>query len=125
MLGKVLESAQAYGKKPMVLIKCMMLSFLSQFNLIVAVFCVGTSLGLGIPFFLYCVFVPLVGLLEAVPSTINGMGFRDAGYIMFFTAAGLELPAASAAAMSLLYMMLTLLYASFGGLIFLRRLSKK
>ncbi len=125
VLGKFLESAQAYGKKPMVLIKCMMLSFLSQFNLIVAVFCVGASLGLGIPFFLYCVFVPLVGLLEAVPSTINGMGFRDAGYIMFFTAAGLEPPAAPAAAMSLLYMMLTLLYASFGGLIFLRRLSKK
>ena len=125
VLGKFLESAQAYGKKPVVLLKGMMLSFVSQFNLIVAVYCIGMSLGLGIPFFLYCVFVPLIGLLEAVPSTINGMGFRDAGYIMFFTAAGLGQPAASSAAMSLLYMMLTLLYASFGGLMFFRRITRK
>jgi hypothetical protein len=59
-----------------------------------------------------------------VPSTINGMGFRDAGYIMFFSAAGLADPTAAAPAMSLLYMTLTLVYASCGGALFLRRIRR-
>lgn len=122
ILGLFLESVREYGRDPMVLVKCLLLSLLFQFLVIVAIFCVGTSLRLGIPFFSYCVFVPLVCLLESVPSTINGMGFRDAGYIMFFSAVGVADPTAAAPAMSLLYMMLTLLYASCGGLLFLRRL---
>lgn len=122
ILGLFLASMRQYGRDPAVLLKCLGLSVAFQFLVIVAVFCVGTALRLGIPFFGYCVFVPLVGLLESVPSTINGMGFRDAGYIMFFTAFGLPDPLAAAPAMALLYMMLTLVYASCGGLLFLRRL---
>lgn len=123
-LDKFLESVRAYGRRPGVLARCLLVSLLFQFLVAVAVFCVGTSLGLGIPFFSYCIFVPLVSLLESVPSTINGMGFRDAGYVMFFTAAGIPSPKESAAAMALLYMMLTLVYASLGGILFLRRLQK-
>ena len=40
------------------------------------------------------------------------------------SAPGAKPPAESAAAMALLYMMLTLIYASFGGLLFLRRLQR-
>ncbi len=122
ILELFLESVREYGRNPLVLVKCLLLSLVFQFMVIVAVYCVGTSLRLPIPFFSYCVFVPLVCLLEAVPSTINGMGFRDAGYIMFFSAVGLANPTTAAPAMSLLYMMLTLIYASCGGLLFLRRL---
>ncbi len=122
VLALFLASMRQYGRDPRVLAKCLGLSLVFQFLIAVAVFCVGTALRLEIPFFSYCVFVPLVALLESVPSTINGMGFRDAGYIMFFSAAGLADPTAAAPAMSLLYMTLTLLYASLGGLIFLRRL---
>ncbi|MGI5869354.1 MAG: lysylphosphatidylglycerol synthase transmembrane domain-containing protein [Kiritimatiellia bacterium] len=121
VLARFLESVRQYGKDPTVLPRCLGLSLLFQFLVVVAVFCVGTSLRLGIPFFSYCVFVPLVCLLESVPSTINGLGFRDAGYIMFFSAVGLPDPVSTASAMSLLYMTLTLLYASCGGLLFLRR----
>ena len=123
VLGLFLESVREYGRDPWVLVKGLMISLLFQFLVIVAIFCVGTSLKLGIPFFSYCVFVPLVCLLESVPSTINGMGFSDAGYIMFFSAVGLADPTAAAPAMALLYMMLTLIYASCGGLLFLRRLA--
>lgn len=123
-LDKFFESVRAYGRRPGVLVRCLLVSLLFQFLVAVAVFCLGTALGLEIPFFGYCIFVPLVSLLESVPSTINGMGFRDAGYMMFFTAAGIASPAESAAAMALLYMMLTLIYASFGGLLFLRRLQR-
>lgn len=122
IMGLFLASMRQYSRDPLVLVKCLGLSLVFQFLVVVAVYCVGTALRLGIPFFDYCVFVPLVSLLESVPSTINGMGFRDAGYIMFFSAAGLADPTTAAPAMALLYMMLTLMYASCGGLLFLRRL---
>ena len=124
VLARFLESVRQYGKDPAVLVKCLGISLLFQFLVVVAVYCVGGSLRLGIPFFSYCVFVPLVCLLESVPSTINGMGFRDAGYIMFFSEAGLRDPATAAPAMALLYMALTLVYASMGGALFLRRMRR-
>lgn len=124
LLVRFLESIQQYSKTPQVLLRCLLLSLLFQFLVIVAVYCVGCALRLPIPFFSYCIFVPLVCLLESVPSTINGMGFRDAGYIMFFTAVGLTHATEAAPAMSLLYMALTLLYASCGGLLFFRRLHR-
>lgn len=122
ILELFLASVRQYGRNPIVLLKCLGLSIMFQFLIIVAVFCVGTALRLDIAFFKYCIFVPLICLLESVPSTINGMGFRDAGYIMFFSAVGVADPIVAAPAMSLLYMMSTLVYASGGGLLFLRRL---
>ena len=65
-------------------------------------------------------------LLEAVPISINGIGLRDAGYLMFFTAVGLAGrgadPATASGTLSLCYMAFTLAYACGGGLLFLRRL---
>lgn len=124
ILETFLASARSYGKQPAIPVKCLLISLAFQFNVIIAVFCVGTSLGLQIPFFLYCVFVPLVGLLEAVPFSINGMGFRDLGYVMFFTAANLKEPTETAGVMAMLYMALTFIYASFGGIICLGRVAR-
>ena len=87
------------------------------------------------PFAWYCVFAPLVCILESLPVSINGMGLREAAYAVFFGVAfplvgfappeGVE-PAdwakTCAGAMALCYMALTLLYASGGGLLLLRRM---
>ena len=118
------SSFRSYLNKPAVLAKCLGLSCLFQTGMVVAIWSVGESLGLGIAPFAYFVFVPIINLLESVPWTMYGMGARDAGYTMFFTAVGcVENPAAAAAVMSLVYVTLSLAYASAGGIIFaLRRL---
>ncbi len=119
LLDTFLQSTHAY--KANVLWRCVGLSLIFQFFIIVAVWCIGTSMGLNISFFYYCIFTPLICILESLPTSINGMGMRDAGYIMFFTAVGIETAQTDGPLAALLYVTMTLLYAFTGGLIFLRR----
>lgn len=119
LLDTFLQSTHAY--KANVLWRCVGLSLIFQFFIIVAVWCIGTSMGLNISFFYYCIFTPLICILESLPTSINGMGMRDAGYIMFFTAVGIETAQTDGLLAALLYVTMTLLYAFTGGLIFLRR----
>jgi len=127
----VAESARvsfnAYWRDPVVFIKCLGLSFVFQTVMITAIWCIGTSLGItdangkALPFFAYCVFVPIINMLESVPVSVNGIGTRDAAYKGFFLALGVAAAKENAMMMSTLYLALTLAYASFGGLAFLMR----
>ena len=111
-----LDSVTAYKRKPNVIAKIMAVSFLFQFTVIVCVFALSRALGLEIPFAFFCIFVPLISLMEAVPVSIYGLGLRDAGYVLFFSQLGR--PAEQALSMSLLYVAINLVYASFGGIVF-------
>lgn len=123
MAETFLASITAYRRRPRVLAKIMAVSFLFQFCVIVAVFLLAHALRLDIPFFPFCVFVPLISLLEAIPVTIYGVGLRDSGYVFFLTQIGHT--RADAAALSLLYVAATLAYCSLGGIVFaLRRGSR-
>lgn len=114
--GKFLDSMEAYKKRPTVMTKVMGVSFLFQFSVIVAHYSLSVALGLQVPFLMFCVFVPLIALLEAVPLSIYGIGLRDSGYVFFMTQIGRA--ASAAAAMSVLYLGATLVYASLGGVVF-------
>ena len=100
-----------------------------------AIWTVGRTLRFPVPFAWYCVFAPLVCILEALPVSINGMGLREAAYAVFFGIAfplvsfappeGLDAEAFArtcAGAMALGYMALTLAYALGGGALLLFRL---
>ena len=131
---RFLASVAAYARRPSVPLRAFALSLLFQFLVFVAIWTVGRALRIPVPFAWYCVFAPLVCILEALPVSINGMGLREAAYVVFFGVAfplvgfaGPEgVPAADwaktcAGAMALCYMGLTLAYALGGGLLLLRR----
>ena len=118
-LNRFLDSIGAYRRRPTVMARAMGLSFLFQFIVIAAIYCIGRALRLPIPFALYCVFVPIVSLLEAIPVSIFGIGLRDSGYLLFFRQLGR--PAEEAAALSILYVSATLIYVTLGGALFLLR----
>ena len=99
--------------------RVMSLSFVFQFSVIVAVYLLGRALELGVPFFYFCMFVPLISLLEAVPVSIYGIGLRDSGYVFFLTQIGRTRE--EAAALSLLYVAATLVYSAAGGVILIFR----
>jgi hypothetical protein len=63
--------------------------------------------------------VPLITLVEALPISIYGIGVRDATYALFFCAVGV--PRVEALSMAVAYVMVTLLYALGGGVLFLLR----
>lgn len=116
MVDQFLDSVTAYKEKEGVLGKIMGVSFVFQFTVIVFVYILSTTIGFNIPFLYFCMFVPLISLLEAVPASIYGVGFRDAGYVIFFTQVGRTRE--DALVMALLYVAVTLLYALIGGIIF-------
>jgi uncharacterized protein (TIRG00374 family) len=114
-----LDSMHAYRRGHRVVTAIMAVSFVFQFTVIVFAWVLAMGIGLRIPFAYFCVFMPLVSLLEAVPVTIYGLGLRDAGYVFFFSRIGRT--DEQALGMAVLYVVLTLVYASVGGLIFALR----
>ena len=66
--------------------------------------CLGLSLGLAAPLPAYFAFIPIILLLMLLPITVNGLGTSQAGFWLFFGAAGV--PPAGAFALSVLFVAL-------------------
>ena len=77
----------------------------------------GFGLGLHVSFLYYAFFVALVSLVSMLPVTISGIGLREGGYVLCLRAAGV--PLKSATAFSLLWLLVLLLGASIGGILYL------
>jgi uncharacterized protein (TIRG00374 family) len=117
---RMVSSADAYRTSPGLLFRAALLSLLFQFLVIFLVYLMGGMLRLGAPFLAYCMFVPLITLIEALPVSIYGMGVRDVSYVFFFTRAGATQE--QALSLSLLFLLVSIFYAfTFGGVAFLTR----
>ena len=116
---RFLASVEAYRRRPRVMVRVMSVSFVFQFAVITAVYLLARALDIEAPFFAFCMFVPLISLLEAMPVSIYGIGLRDSGYVFFLTQIGH--PREEAAALSLLYVAATLAYSAIGGIILMFR----
>lgn len=132
---KFLASVSAGAARPAVVAKAIAISLVFQMLVFSAIAVTGRVLRFPVPFAWYCVFAPLVCILEALPVSINGMGLREAAYAVFFGIAfplvGFDPPEGlspeafartCAGAMALCYMALTLSYALGGGALFFFRL---
>jgi len=101
----------------------MLVSFVFQFTVITCIWLLSLGLGFDIPYFYFCVFVPFVSLMEALPISIFGLGIRDASYVFFFTR--VDLPEVQALTLALAYVVVSLVYALSGGVIFMLRPGQK
>lgn len=115
----VMAALTAYRTRPGVLRWIMGISFVFQIGVIVCVWLLATALRIDMPFFAFCVFVPLISILEALPVSIYGLGLRDAGYVFFLTRLGH--PDEQGLSLALLYVIVTLIYSSVGGILFALR----
>jgi uncharacterized protein (TIRG00374 family) len=117
---KLLLSASVYGADRRLLVRAMLLSFLFQFFVCTIVYMLSQVIHCHTGFVYFCMFIPLVTLIETLPISINGIGLRDAGYIFFFGSVGMgELETRS---LALLFLALTTSYSTCGGLVYLHRL---
>lgn len=110
------EAATPYTRAPGVLISSMFLSIVFQFVVIGVVFLSARALSLSIPFTAAAVFVPLVSLAGMVPVSVNGLGVREALYILLFGRIGI--PAELAVSLALLYFGVTVVASLPGGLVY-------
>lgn len=109
------ESLRAYRRNGS-LAELLLLSIAAQGIVVLAVFVIGHSLRMGVPFSYFFVIVPLVGLIESVPVSVYGIGLRDVSYVYLLGLVGV--PQALALSLSVVYVVLTIVYALLGGVIF-------
>lgn len=84
---------------------------------------IAQAIGVGLPWRLGLVIVPVSLALQMAPVSVNGFGVREAVFTFFF--ARLGLPTDAALALSLLSAALVMLFSLSGGLVFLFRKSHR
>ena len=93
------------------------MSILVQVCGVVTLWCVGMSLGLDIPVAYYCVLGPMVSLLTLLPISVNGMGVRELGTVVFL--APLDVHEDSAKTLAFLWFAVNVAVSLLGGLVYL------
>jgi len=91
-------------------------SFLFQAAVILVVFLNANALGFSLSVPALAVFVPLISLAGMLPISVNGLGIREALYLLLFGRIGV--PADAAVSMALLYFAVTLAASLPGGVVY-------
>lgn len=116
---RFLSAISLYDRRPGLAARVMALSLLFQMSIIFSIWLLSRALGLEIRFLYFCIFVPVISVMEALPISIFGLGVRDAAYVFFFGQVGVE--RVEALSMAVVYVVLSLLYGAIGGLVFALR----
>jgi uncharacterized protein (TIRG00374 family) len=110
------EALSAYLMRPRVVASAILLSFAFQGVVIAVVFLNARALDLHVPFAAVAVFVPLISLASMIPVSVNGLGLREALYILFFGRLGASTEAS--VSLALLYLFVTLAASLPGGVVY-------
>jgi glycosyltransferase 2 family protein len=81
--------------------------------------CVARALGIHISAFDLAVLIPLAGVVQMIPVSVNGFGVREAMYSLYFTRIGL--PIEAAILLSLTTTALVMLYSLTGAAVYIGR----
>lgn len=83
---------------------------------LVLVWCLTQSIDLDVPFSYVCVFTPMLTLLMLLPISVNGMGIREGGTVLFLAPLGID--AASALTLAFLLFSVGAAVSLLGGLLY-------
>lgn len=124
--GKIIGAMKGYVAKPAVMVRTLVLSFVFQLDLVVAVWAIAKAIGLSLPLPVFFLFIPIKTFLEMIPVSVFGLGLRDLGYTLFMLAMSYaqENAASYAALISAAEVILTVVYSSVGGFVFICRKGK-
>jgi glycosyltransferase 2 family protein len=114
---RLMDGLSVYARKPALLASTTGVSLLVQAANVAVVYLAGLALGLDVPPGYYVVAVPMVTLLTLVPITLNGLGIREGGMIVFLAPVGVE--AAQAVSLAWLWFMVFTAASLVGGLVYL------
>jgi glycosyltransferase 2 family protein len=110
------EAVARYRSAPGALVSATLLSFIFQFVVVGVVFLNARALDLEFPLSALAVFVPLISLGGMLPLTVNGLGVREALYILFFGRLGV--PTELSVSLALLFLAVTFVSSLPGGLVY-------
>ena len=120
-MGRVQEVVRMHRDQPRPLVSALALAAAIPLVIVAAGWCLGKAQGLVMSYRTLLGVLPLVLLISSVPVSIGGLGTREAVVALFFPVFALVEPtaAATAVAFSLLWYLLTLLWGTIGGLIYI------
>jgi uncharacterized protein (TIRG00374 family) len=113
---RMLESIRRYASHRGALANVLACSLAVQLLRIVQAYCLGLGLGIALPLTAYVAFIPLILLVMLLPVTFNGIGTSQVAFVWFFARAGV--PAASAFALSVLFVALGIIGNLPGGILY-------
>jgi uncharacterized protein (TIRG00374 family) len=115
--SRIIESVRKYAGHPGPLIKVLACSVAVQILRIVQAYYLGRGLGVAADLPAYFAYVPLILLVMLLPVTVSGLGTSQAAFVWFFGQAGV--PAASAFALSVMFVALNVVGNIPGALLYL------
>jgi uncharacterized protein (TIRG00374 family) len=115
-IQKFLEAIRFYSDSKLIFIRILLLSMVSQMLLITMTFLLTIALSLNVDFSYMFLVVPITFLLSMLPS-INGIGFRDGGYVVFLARIGIS--KAAALSLSFLTLFIPMIISISGGILFM------
>jgi uncharacterized protein (TIRG00374 family) len=88
VLGKIRQSIRIYCHKWPAIIGALLLTFCCQGMTVVAMWLVGSQIGIDVPAKYYFVFFPISWLLGAVPISVGGLGIMEGWLKVMFMRVG-------------------------------------
>lgn len=110
------QCRETYLGRPRLLVLATLLSVVIQAGNVVVVWLVGRAIDAPVPSYYYWVVVPMVSLLTLLPS-INGIGIREGGMVVYLQEVGV--PASTALSLSVLWFAVFTAASLLGGLVYL------
>lgn len=95
-LARVVEPILPYLRRPAAIIPAIILSLILQASLAVCQYLLARGLGLETSLATFMLCVPIANVFASLPITLNGLGVREAAYLVLFGYAGLSKPDAIA-----------------------------
>ena len=116
MIRRLTEPAVNYLPRPLLIAGSMVLSLIIQSGNVALVWLVGQAIQAPIPASYYWIMVPMVTLLTLLPISLNGMGVREGGTILFLAPLGIS--HATALSLALLWFSVFTVVSLLGGLLY-------
>jgi uncharacterized membrane protein YbhN (UPF0104 family) len=114
---KLVDGLAYLATRPGLVMGTTFLSVLVQAGNVIVLWLVGVAMTLSVPLQYYWIMVPMVTLVTLVPISLNGMGIREAGLVVFLTPFGVG--QASAVSMAFLWFSVLTAASLVGGVIYL------
>lgn len=80
-----------YREKQATLLKALGFSFVFYFIMVLNIYFIAKGIGVSIDIFKLVFIVPTVALISMIPITFNGLGVREAAYVIFFQQIGISI----------------------------------
>ncbi|HPW65757.1 MAG TPA: lysylphosphatidylglycerol synthase transmembrane domain-containing protein [Salinivirgaceae bacterium] len=116
--------AIAYFPYRKILFSSVILILLFQLSTIICVYLIFKAYGFDIPLYQHISLYPIISILSMIPITISGFGIREGFFVYFYSQIGV--PADVSIGVSIInYMIIVLLPAMIGGILYLLSILKK